>query len=128
MTLAINNGTPLQVVLCLRCLYHARLYFGTFPGETSAVFYYLSILVYLDIHTFHTPTLHPFPSPFLLCPSITGYNHPVVKEALASNSLSTLVNRPALLVLPPMDFVQRIKNTLLSVSQNYAFIYAVNIC
>lgn len=45
-----------------------------------------------------------------------GYNHPVVKEALASNSLSTLVNRPALLVLPPMDFAQRIKNTLLSVS------------
>jgi hypothetical protein len=79
--------------------------------------------LFTRIHAFLTPTLHPLhpPPPYLSLslsqwPSITGYNHPAVKEALASNSLSTLVNRPALLVLPPMDFAQRIKNTLLTVS------------
>lgn len=82
------------------------------------------------MHTFHTPTLHPPPPPlslpYFLCPSITGYNHPVVIEALATDSLSTLANRPALLVQPPMDFVQRIKNTLLSVSHYYAFLFKAN--
>ena len=49
-----------------------------------------------------------------------GYNHPAITEAIAKNSISTLANRPALLVIPPGDFVERLQNTLLHVS-NYMY-------
>lgn len=46
-----------------------------------------------------------------------GYNHPALL-AVASDpkNLSTFVNRPALGILPPKDFVEKLKSALMSVA------------
>lgn len=46
-----------------------------------------------------------------------GYNHPALKKVLTDpKNLATLLNRPALGNLPPVDLAERVKNTLLSVA------------
>ncbi|XP_060571460.1 4-aminobutyrate aminotransferase, mitochondrial-like [Ruditapes philippinarum] len=46
-----------------------------------------------------------------------GYNHPALINAVSKpENLSTFVNRPALGVYPPADWVSRLQNTLVSVA------------
>lgn len=46
-----------------------------------------------------------------------GYNHPeLLKVASDPANLVTMVNRPALGILPPADFVQKLRTSLLSVA------------
>ncbi|RWS27586.1 4-aminobutyrate aminotransferase-like protein [Leptotrombidium deliense] len=46
-----------------------------------------------------------------------GYNHPAMIDVIKNpKNISTLVNRPALGVLPPRDFVQRLKSSLLVIA------------
>ena len=50
------------------------------------------------------------------CICIIGYNHPALKEAIAAEGVSTLINRPTQLYFPPSNIVEIITNALLSVS------------
>lgn len=46
-----------------------------------------------------------------------GYNHPALLKAMSDpNNMSALVNRPALGILPPKDFNEKLKSTLLSIA------------
>ncbi|XP_064477476.1 4-aminobutyrate aminotransferase, mitochondrial-like [Ornithodoros turicata] len=46
-----------------------------------------------------------------------GYNHPAMVQAVQKpENVATFVNRPALGVLPPKNFVNRLRNSLLSVA------------
>lgn len=46
-----------------------------------------------------------------------GYNHPNLLQVLSQpENLSTFINRPALAVFPPKDWVRHLKNALLSVA------------
>ncbi|XP_048757899.1 4-aminobutyrate aminotransferase, mitochondrial-like [Ostrea edulis] len=46
-----------------------------------------------------------------------GYNHPNLLDVMSQpENLSTFINRPALAVFPPKDWVQRLKSALLSVA------------
>ena len=54
-----------------------------------------------------------------LCPSAyaLGYNNTGIRAALAQpDALLGLINRPSLATFPPVDFTQRIQNSLLSVA------------
>ena len=45
-----------------------------------------------------------------------GYNHPALKRALSKGSaMMSMVNRPSLSRFPPMDFTDKLKDSLMSV-------------
>ncbi|XP_054162678.1 4-aminobutyrate aminotransferase, mitochondrial-like [Oppia nitens] len=46
-----------------------------------------------------------------------GYNHPALVKAVTDpKNLATFVNRPALGILPPKDFIEKLKSALLSIA------------
>ncbi|MED6288725.1 hypothetical protein CHARACLAT_029398, partial [Characodon lateralis] len=48
---------------------------------------------------------------------LSGYNHPALLKLMTNpNNLSTFVNRPALGILPPENFPEKITESLLSVA------------
>jgi 4-aminobutyrate aminotransferase/(S)-3-amino-2-methylpropionate transaminase len=49
-----------------------------------------------------------------------GYNHPDMRNVLTDpKNVNVFINRPALGVNPPVDFLEKIRNVLLSVSIYY---------